>query len=179
MCVRTLHYQYNIHFAFVGDYPPKGQDRVYRAFPVLLPIETLNVTAHNVDIMRPYQPQLSCEGPIGVHYSWFNGLARYVFKMLATVETNLVWGGDYKALVVPIMKKALGIDQFHRELNTTGHGFHPQWAGRLIRHNLKIAYTPWVIRQNPERFASFYGIFPSCGIPRDMKKVFLSLQKLD
>lgn len=96
-----------------------------------------------------------------MHLSWFNGLYRHIFKILATVEGSQHLRGPrlFHAMLCAVCHS----DAYHREVNTTGNMFHPHWK-KLISNDTKLVRPlPWAISANPERYASFYGIFPSCG----------------
>ena len=113
--------------------------------------------------IRPYDnTPMTCTTTLGLHLSWFNGLFRTIFKLLATAE------GPALFAPVPLIDHTFAalchIDKYHQELNQTRNSFfkHMQWGSRIF-FDQKRYQLSWVLEENKERFASFLGQFPTCG----------------
>jgi hypothetical protein len=164
MCTEAVQYQCTLQLLFRAGHSPKGKPLEVRKFPLLLSLEELRIRVERSlkeRDLRPYEVQRSCDTPRGVHLSWFGGLWRVIFKLIATVEGAQFLNGA--RLWDAMLAAACHRDEFHRELNTTAQMFHPHWA-LLVSKGVGIERAvPWPIRQNPRRYASFLGQFPTCG----------------
>ncbi len=179
MCTEVVQYQCTLSALFRAGHSPKGKPLEVRKFPLLLSLPELRRRAARglteADL-RPYDVDRSCDTPRGVHLSWFGGLWRVMFKLVATVE-----GAQYlhgARLWDAMLAAACHRDEFHLELNSTVLMFHPHWR-HLVSYAKNLEWpVPWAIRQNPRRFASFLGHFPTCGSnPRDFCRDVPTLQE--
>ena len=164
VCTEVVQYQCTLGTLFRAGHSPKGKQLEVRKFPLLLSLSELRRRAARglteMDL-RPYDVDRSCDTPRGVHLSWFGGLWRTMFKLVATVEGSQYLHGT--RLLDAMLAAACHRDEFHRELNRTALMFHPHWA-HLVSRDRSLAWpVPWAIRQNPRRYASFLGQFPTCG----------------
>jgi hypothetical protein len=164
MCTEAVQYQCTLQLLFRAGHSPKGKPLEVRKFPLLLSLDELRTRVERSLTerdLRPYGVELACDTPRGVHLSWFGGLWRIIFKLIATVEGAQYLNGA--RLWDAMLAAACHRDEFHRELNTTAHMFHPHWADLVSKGAGIERAMPWPIRQNPRRYASFLGRFPTCG----------------